>query len=65
MNEYSKKSLFNLGIFILIGLLIASFAIVCYYAVRQLPIPFVATILPVVTMGYGAVVFVNKYLIRK
>ena len=65
MNDYNKKSLINLGIMILLLALIGSFAVNCYNVVHGIAVPFIATVLPVVTIIYGAVTFVKKYLILK
>lgn len=65
MNDYSKKSVKNLGILILLGFLIVSFVIVCSALSKGETICFVWTIAPVVSMVYGAVSFIKKYFILK
>lgn len=65
MNDYSKKSLINLGIFILLALTIASFVVFCSKYTSGESVPFICYPLPVASMVYGVVSFIKKYLILK
>lgn len=65
MNDYSRKSLVNLGIFILLALTIASFVVMCSQYASGESVPFIAFPLPVTAMVYGVVSFVKKHLIVK
>lgn len=65
MNDYSRKSLINLGIFILLALTIASFVVMCSQYASGKTVPFIAFPLPVAAMVYGVVSFIKKYLILK
>lgn len=65
MNDFSKKSVKNLLIFILLGLLILSFVIVCRSISSGERVGFVWTIMPIASIIYGAVSFIRKYLIVK
>ena len=65
MNDYSRKSLINLGIFILLALTIASFVVMCSQYASGETVPFITFPLPVAAMVYGVVSFIKKDLILK
>lgn len=65
MNDYSRKSLVNLGIFILLAFLIASFVVLCTTVANGEKVPFWSVPMPVVTIVYGVVMFFKKYFILK
>lgn len=65
MNDYSRKSLINLGIFVLLALTIASFVVMCTQYASGKTVPFITFPLPVASMVYGIVSFIKKYLILK
>lgn len=65
MNDYSKKSVKNLGILILLGIVIVSYVIVCASLSSGETINFIWTIAPTVSMVYGVVSFLKRYFILK
>ncbi len=64
-NDYSKKSLKNLGILALLGILIASFVIVCSQLSKGETVNFIWTVAPTISMTYGAISFVKRFFILK
>ncbi len=65
MNDYSKKSVKNLGILILLGIVIVSYVIVCASLSSGETVSFIWAVAPTISMVYGVVSFLKRYFILK